>query len=224
VVILVMSCDKNQDLWYPFYHCMEKYWPNHPEVIYSTETKQNPYYKTINFNYPIEQWTKRVRDTVRKFVGHEYVLLMCDDIFIRSEVNDKLIKKLTMKLKGGVAAINFEFPWDDKDIKFDIHTRSRSRKGNYKTSVMCGLWHIQPMLKIFEIDCNPWEFEQVNHHCNYVFLISNDKPFIDFGLKEHAALFGVYQGKWCQECVDFFKQEGLDIDFEQRGITNKTHY
>ena len=36
--ILVCSCDKNNDLWELFYHCMEKYWPDHPEVIYSTET------------------------------------------------------------------------------------------------------------------------------------------------------------------------------------------
>ena len=43
--ILVMSCDKNEDLWLPFHHCMEKYWKGHPEIIYSTETKINPYYK-----------------------------------------------------------------------------------------------------------------------------------------------------------------------------------
>ena len=55
MVILVASCDKNQDLWYPFYYCMEKYWPEHPEVFYSTETLKNPYYKTLSFNYRIEQ-------------------------------------------------------------------------------------------------------------------------------------------------------------------------
>ena len=49
--ILVCSCDRNWDLWMPFHHCMEKYWNDHPEIIYKTETKDNPYYKTIKKDY-----------------------------------------------------------------------------------------------------------------------------------------------------------------------------
>ena len=50
MVIVVCSCDKDKDLFYPFYHCMEKYYPNHPKIIYSTEAIKNPYYETINKN------------------------------------------------------------------------------------------------------------------------------------------------------------------------------
>ena len=64
MVILVCSCDKNEDLWYPFCRCIEKYYPSHPKIIYSTETKQHPYYKTISKNYPLEQWTRRIRETL----------------------------------------------------------------------------------------------------------------------------------------------------------------
>ena len=38
IKILVASCDKNEDLFAPFKYCIEKYWSNHPEIIYSTET------------------------------------------------------------------------------------------------------------------------------------------------------------------------------------------
>ena len=61
--VLVLSSDKNEDTFEPFHHCIEKYWKDHPEIIYSMETKQNPYYKTICKNYPIELWTKRIRET-----------------------------------------------------------------------------------------------------------------------------------------------------------------
>ena len=27
--IVVSSCDKNEDIGYPFKHCIEKYYPNH---------------------------------------------------------------------------------------------------------------------------------------------------------------------------------------------------
>ena len=48
--ILVISCDKYEDTFTPFHYCMEKYWPEHPEIFYSTESVINPYYKTIPFN------------------------------------------------------------------------------------------------------------------------------------------------------------------------------
>ena len=63
--ILVCSCDKDEDIFYAFHHCMEKYYPEHPEIIYATETIKNPYYKTISINYPLELWTKRIRETLR---------------------------------------------------------------------------------------------------------------------------------------------------------------
>ncbi len=53
--ILVLSCDNYSDLFEPFHYCIEKYWPEHPEIIYTTETIINPYYKTICKNYPIEK-------------------------------------------------------------------------------------------------------------------------------------------------------------------------
>ena len=38
MIILVASCDKNGDIFEAFHHCIEKYWKNHPEIIYATET------------------------------------------------------------------------------------------------------------------------------------------------------------------------------------------
>ena len=114
LTIVVMSCDKNQDLWFPFYHCMEKYWENHPEIIYSTETKVNPYYPTICRDLPIEKWTRRVRETV-KDIPSKHILLMVDDLFIREKVDNDLIWKLCDYATGNIASINFEFSFDKQD-------------------------------------------------------------------------------------------------------------
>ena len=53
--IVVFSCDKDEDTFEPFHHCMEKYYPGHPEIIYATESVINPYYKTITKDYPLNQ-------------------------------------------------------------------------------------------------------------------------------------------------------------------------
>ena len=80
--IVVLSCDKNKDLFEPFFYCMEKYWPQHPQIVYSTETIINPFYVTINFNYDLEHWTDRIRKTLKR-LKDDYVLLMVDDIFYK---------------------------------------------------------------------------------------------------------------------------------------------
>ena len=78
--ILVLSCDKNVDTFFPFYHCMEKYYPDHPEVIFATETVVNPYYKTICKSYPLDKWTRRIRETLAE-IDDDKILIMIDDCF-----------------------------------------------------------------------------------------------------------------------------------------------
>ena len=87
---MVMSCDKNQDLFLPFYHCMEKYWPDHPPIIYSTESIKNPYYLTINFDYDVSHWTKRIYNTL-SLISTPYVIAMVDDIFLKAPVETNKI-------------------------------------------------------------------------------------------------------------------------------------
>ena len=106
IAIVVMSCDKNQDLWLPFHHCMEKYWKNHPEIFYSTETKVNPYYQTICRDLPIDKWTRRVRETVEQ-IPYKHILLMVDDLFLRDYVDNDLILSLSSYVNGNVASLNF---------------------------------------------------------------------------------------------------------------------
>ena len=113
--ILVLSCDKNEDLWYPFHHCIEKYWKNHPEIIYATETLQNPYYKTISKNYRLEIWTKRIRETLNE-IDDDIILTIMDDDFIRNPVDIKRIEFLKDKIKDNIAAFYFEKSFDENDI------------------------------------------------------------------------------------------------------------
>ena len=134
--IVVMSCDNNQDLWLPFHHCMEKYWKDHPEIIYSTESVVNPYYKTITTNVPISKWTKRVYETI-KDLPCKHILLMVDDIFLRDYVNGERISKVCDYIVGNIASCNFEFSFDPSDIPLDNEILMRNPFGKFKLSCMC---------------------------------------------------------------------------------------
>lgn len=219
MVILVMGCDKNTDLFLPFHHCMERYWPDHPRIIYSTETVKNPYYDTVCLDYPLSRWTARARDTISG-IDDDYVLMMCDDLFMREPVSNDLIKSLCQYITGDVASINFEVQFDKDDIPFNDILMRRPDKGRWKTSMMCQLWDTEKLLDILSDDSDPWQIEKMNDGKGYTFLInaSNDRPLLPFGKRKGIYDWGIVQGKWTKEAYDFLKSEGIEPDISQRGV------
>ena len=116
MVILVPSCDKNTDIFDAFHHCMEKYWPTHPEIVYATETAKNPWYKTISYDIPLEHWTVRMRKTIEN-INDDVILLMIDDCFIRNRVDKKRVAYVEdcLHLNDNIACFSFEQSWDTND-------------------------------------------------------------------------------------------------------------
>lgn len=219
MVIVVCSCDKDEDLFYPFYHCMEKYYPNHPKIIYSTETIKNPYYETINKNYPLEKWTKRIRETLKEIPDNE-ILLMIDDIFIRKPVDTKRIDYARANLKGNIAMFNFEKVFNPDDKESGLNGWKIRQKGSeYELSIMCGLWNKEKLIHILEKDSDPWSVEYNQDTKGYDYYINSGDYIIDWGYKTFNPV-GVVKGKWAREIVDFFKKEGIEIDYEKRGFIN----
>lgn len=219
MVIVVCSCDKNKDLFYPFYHCMEKYYTNHPKIIYTTETIKNPYYETINKNYPLEKWTKRIRETLKEIPDNE-ILLMIDDIFIRKPVDTKRIDYARANLKGNIACFNFEKVFNPEDKESGLNGWKIRKKGSdYELSIMCGLWDKEKLIHILEKDSNPWDVEYNQDTKGYDYYINSRDYIIDWGYKTFNPV-GVVKGKWAREIVDFFKKEGIEIDYEKRGFIN----
>lgn len=214
--ILVLSCDKNTDLFPLFHHCIEKYWPNHPEVIYSTETVENPFYKTICKNYPLEQWTKRVRECVEE-IDDKHILIMCDDLFIRQEVTHD-IEHLCNYLHDDIASINLEKSFDSKDIPVNSFLMMRTPEGKYKNSCLCSLWNKDRLLDVLAIDASPWEMEQLNDGHDFVYLILKDY-FIEWEDPTTHWRWGlVRKGQWRREAKTFFDAEGIEVDYSIRGF------
>lgn len=214
--ILICSCDKNEDIWYPFKHCIEKYYPNHPEIIYSTETKENPYYKTICKDYPINLWSKRIRETLKE-IDDNQILLMMDDIFIRQPVNTERIEYLSKELKGNIAHFCFEKSWDTNDEETDIiGMKKRPHDSEYEVCINCGLWDKEKLIDVLERDTDPWDIELNQDNRGYDFYINSGDWIIDWGYTTWIPT-GVFKGKWCKNIIPFFEKEGIKIDYSERG-------
>ena len=215
--ILVCSCDKNADTWEPFYHCMEKYWPDHPEVLYLTETIDNRHYRTFKENFPIDQWTWRVQRMLRK-VDTDKVLLMMDDCFIRRPVDTEKLEYAMSFLNGNVANVNLERSWDEHDEPYAEGIKKRRHGAMYEVSIMCGIWQTWCLDLIMAGNHSPWEVEASQDNCGFDFLITTDGNVIDFGYARTWVPFGISRGKWCREVVPFFEHEGIQVDYSKRGM------
>lgn len=215
--ILVLSCDKNEDIFYAFHHCIEKYYKGHPEVIYATETIDNPYYKTIKYNYPLDNWTTRIRKTLED-IKDNHILIMIDDCFIRRKVDTDRINYIESNLKGNTACFNFEKSFDTTDKESCYKDFKLREKGSrYELSIMCGLWQKDILIKLLDGEHNPWEVEEMQNTLGYDFYINSGDYIIDYGYETWCPA-GLCKGKWCKEIIPFFEKEGININYEKRGF------
>lgn len=216
--IVVASCDANKDLFEPFHILMEKYWPDHPEIVYSTETVINPYYKTICKDYPLSSWTRRIKDTIDE-LDCDYILLMVDDLFLRYKVYNFEIDGLEKYFKSNVAGINLEASFDKNDIKVDNLIMRRNPKGKWKISVLCYLYDKKKLSNIFNRDCSPWEIENLEKVFPYDYLIlKKDTILIWRDPKTNWRWGFVRKGKWMPEVRNLFDAEGISVDYSLRGF------
>ena len=217
MTIFVASCNKNADLFAIFHHCMEKYWTKHPKVVYSTETIKNPYYTTICKDYPLDQWTRRIRESLAE-IDDDVILFMVDDIFIRKAVDRKRIKFAESLFGGSLAFINLEQEFGECE---DVGLKGFKRRtdGYFVISLMCGLWDREKLIDILSADASPWDVEFNADLKDYTYYINSGDRIIDWG---HAPFewFGLMQGKWMREVVPFFEAEGIEIDYEKRGFAD----
>lgn len=217
--IIVLSCSKNKELFYPFWWCMQRYYPEHPEVIYFTDGVINTFYRTIAVKNELETWTKGFREFLNQ-IDDEQVLLMIDDCFIRRPVDSFRIKYASKFLRDNIACMNFEKSWDEEDQETDlIGWKKRKHGSSFEVSLMCGLWQREKLLKVVERDCSPWEIEEKQDNCGFDYYINSGDYIIDWGYRTFQPV-GVVKGKWTRECQEFLDGIGIKVNYSKKGFVD----
>ena len=216
----MFSCDKNEELWPVFNHCLEIYWPNHPNSYLLTETKKYKDIKTITKNYDIDKWTKRIRESLKE-VKESKIIFICDDCFLNKMVNlTKLGDALNLLEYDNTASVNFEILHDPADIPAEVPGfKKKTARTLHKVSLLCGIWNKDKLLNVLEEkDCSPWKVEQDDNDMGYSFYVTENEKVLSWyrdGPGENAA---IRQGKWMHGIEDFAQKEHLKIDFEKKGF------
>lgn len=218
--ILVMGCDKYSKYTFDlFHHCLEKYWPNHPEVIYCTETISNPYYKTITINLPVQQWTRRLNQALRQ-INSDIVLVCPEDTFIRKPVHHQVLEKLCFYIDNKLIAINLEPPFDGYPCNEILSIRNP--KGRWLTSFMPQLWNKEKLIALTDgRDLSPRQAENLGDGTSFTYgILATNTVDFDFGKRLNVYPYAIVEGKWAREMIDFTQKENIQIDFNELGFFN----
>lgn len=210
MVIIVLSCSKNEDTFVPFHTLMERYYPDHPRIVYFTDGITNPYYETISVKNYLDTWTIGFREFLNN-IEDDYVLLMIDDCFIRQPVDTKRIEEAEhiIRKNKNIALMNFEKAWDVSDELTGYKGWKKRKHGSrFEVSLLCGIWDKEKLLKVVERDCSPWEIEENQRGYGFDYYINAGDYIIDWGYKAFQPV-GKVKGRWTEETIEYLRNEGL---------------
>lgn len=203
--ILVLSCDKYEPIWEPFFILLDKYYPNHPKCYLVTETKICPYCATINVN--IQTWTRRFKTALEQ-IKDDTVLVLLDDFFIRKPVDEKRIENI--KFTDDIICYNFELEYREPAIRlkdWDIQKNNQV----YMNSCQPTVWDRKKLIERLDCDLTPQQWETMCINSPYIHFINNKDYIIDVGYRHQplAIGWGITRGSLSKECKLFLESEGL---------------
>ena len=200
--ILILSCDKYEPCWKPFFILLNKYYPNHPDCYLVCETKKCNFCSTINVDNAC--WSVRFREAVKQIKDNE-ILVLLDDFFIRKPVDIDRINRI--QFTDNIACYNFELQYREPALhckEWDVQQNNQV----YLNSCQPTIWNKKILLERLNVDKTPQDWEWMRINSPYIHFINNQDLIIDIG-KTYDMNWGIVRGKISPECLEFLKKEGL---------------
>ena len=163
VAVLIVSCDKFEDLWLPFFICFFKYWPGCPYPIYlgsNFATYQDARVRPILVGEDIDYSSNLL--AMLEAIQQQWIILWIEDRVISSPVRTERISKLVRQAQEWGAAYlklvanhPFAFPADKSSEVGEIPRGSR-----YRICMTIALWKKPVLVELLRCGETAWELER----------------------------------------------------------------
>lgn len=228
--ILVSSCDKNEELWGPFFKILKIQWPDlYFPIILNTETKK---FHCKEFDVETfslynrgekPMWGQRLKETLQR-IKTKYVLFILDDYFPVEPVDQKRIEKCIDWMDENKEVAVFDFYRvkgsidDNRFDSFEIVPKGLP----YRLNCSVALWRKESLFQFTRKHESPWQFEiygsrRSDRYKELIYSATEGKPYI---YKFEMMRYGIIRSKWFPETVDLFERFDIDVDFSRRGFMN----
>lgn len=225
ICVLIMSCDSYEDLWVPFFHFFDKYWPDCPYPIFlATNTKLfiHNNVQVIHSNH-FGTWSEETAIILNK-LSFKNILYLQDDYFLLKKVDNLVIESLlTIFSNNNVNYLRlFPSPGPNKNFKTYENIGIINENALYRTSLQCAIWNKNTFLQLLISSENQWLFELNSVSRSNKLLFLSVKQQNKGRFKDHVYpityyyLTAVLRGKWRWGTVKICKQEKVKLDFTLR--------
>jgi len=226
VTILISSCDAYADCWPPFWHGVNKYWPDCPyplAVISNYKDSSIPQLRAIKVGQD-RDWTTNMLCALEQ-VDTPFLLLTMEDLWISRQVDTAAIQSYVALLEQNQADYIRLYPAPPADGVALLEGRlgTLTAQSPYRTSLQMALWRKSVLVELLRPGENPWQFELLGTPRSRVygerFLSVRDLRDETGNLQNHYIEYvctAINKGKWSQEAKDYAQQEELAIDFSTR--------
>ncbi len=166
--IVVVSCDKYNDLWDDMFNLLDKFWPNRKyETYLATDTLnyQRPGVKVINFG-KIREWMVCTRKALGQ-IDTPYVLFLMDDYFIVDYIKEKEIENdLSFMMANNGSYLDLQRKPDYLKTKDSItvlqHIHTIPPHTKYGICADAAIWNRKFFIEQLEKeDGDAWRFEMM---------------------------------------------------------------
>ena len=221
--VLVCSCDKDADLLPPFSLLWRKFWPDCPfETVLVTET--SPAGDGLCFDRTIAcgrgaSWCSRLVLALKQ-IDTPYVLMLCDDYYLRERVNTKLmLDRLAQVKKFGAFNLRMipnPVPGRGNSDPFGRGTDLlRYKPGTaYSIATQAGFWDRAFLSSLAEGKSSIWEFERYGSFDPK----ARERPLLVTPTKEFPFVDAVHKGHWEKFGLAVCRENGVPVDTAARTL------
>jgi hypothetical protein len=216
--LLVISCDKYQDLWRPFFHQFWKHWPDCPFPVHlgaNAAAFAHTRVTTLQAG-PDESWSKNLRWFLEQ-LRTDYVLTLLDDYFLdRSIATGDVLQHLRhlQSLRGTLMRL-FPKPgpdgWQQPGQAFGaIH-----RDAPYRVSAQPAIWNRTRLLNLLDDteDAWQWEWQGTERSRTLPGFYATSRPVIPY---RHV----VERGEWFWFAARSCRRWDIGCDWDARKVMN----
>ena len=229
VSILVVSFDGYQDLWYPYYHCLFKYWPDCPYPIFHGSNYlvyPDPRIKSIQIGPDLDYSSNLLAMIDR--IETPWIILSIEDELLSSQINTarftNLIEVAQNNQVGYLKLSANTPPWAfTKDKTQEMGPLPKGVK--YRATMGFALWNKNVLIRLLRQGENAWEFERNGSRRSNSFI----EPFYCFSSTAKSNppfsyIHGVVRGRWMRNALPFLRKEGLGDYIPNRPVQSLWSY
>ncbi|MCM1257606.1 MAG: hypothetical protein NC307_07095 [Roseburia sp.] len=220
ISLLIIGFDPYIDVWDHYFELLDKYWAKRPKTYLATNTIEPDYLNVTVF--PIgkdAEWSKKVYKSLEK-LDTKYVLLLLEDFFTTSYVNNKSLDDLIGLMKENnisYCKLLNQSKMRGMAFKGKKYLHVIKRDDEYGISLQPAIWEKEFLKELVGTgNYNAWVFEmnQIRNkyqNNNGINCLADDRNILQI---THA----VVQSQYLRHAVRVFKKQGYYLNVGKRKV------